>query len=254
LNQQIAREMLEEFGARVRVANNGGEAIELLQQESFQVVLMDVRMPEMDGIEATQYIRSNLLFEKIPIIAMTANVRSEDREACLLAGMNDFIAKPIDPVQFFRILRKWLQPAAQVASPTPMLVAAAVQVIAEVAESGPFLAEEVDFQVLSALARHDAAKIQRLVRIYRESTAPGVAQLIALEALGDMKGLAEIAHRFKASSRSMGAGRLADVLEQLEGSAKAGEAARVAMLCREIQLIWQRVDSLLAGYAAESPV
>lgn len=254
LNQQIAREMLEEFGARVRVANNGSEAIDLLQQEKFQAVLMDVRMPEMDGIEATQHIRSNLLFEKIPIIAMTANARSEDREACLLAGMNDFIAKPIDPLQFFRILRKWLPPVAQVASPTPMPVAAAVPVITEVAESVVFLTEEVDMQVLSALARHDAAKILRLVRIYRESTAPGIAQLATLEAGGDMTGLAEIAHRFKSSSRSMGVARLADVLEQLEASAKDGEAARVATLCREIELIWLRVDNQLAGYVAEAPI
>jgi two-component system sensor histidine kinase/response regulator len=97
-NQQVARELLEDEGARVDIASGGGEAIRMLAEGDghYDAVLMDIQMPDMDGYTATRRIRASLDFKTLPIIAMTANVLASDREACLAAGMNDHIGKPFD--------------------------------------------------------------------------------------------------------------------------------------------------------------
>jgi signal transduction histidine kinase/CheY-like chemotaxis protein len=108
VNQQVAEELLGSTGLEVRVANNGQEALQQLQQEQFDLVLMDIQMPVMDGYEATHRIREELQFKDLPIVAMTAHVSHTDRETCLGAGMNDHLGKPIMPQDLFRKLGQWL--------------------------------------------------------------------------------------------------------------------------------------------------
>jgi len=112
INQQIARELLEGAGATVEVANNGREAIDMLaaKPDGFHAVLMDLQMPELDGLEATRRIRADARFAKLPIIAMTAHALAEEREKCLAAGMVDHIAKPIVAERLVEVLSKWLKP------------------------------------------------------------------------------------------------------------------------------------------------
>ena len=113
INQQIASNLLEGVGATVKVANNGREAVETLsngpQPPPFDVVLMDLQMPEMDGYQATAKIRADARFAELPIIAMTAHATMEERQRCLAAGMNDHISKPIDPGLLFETVRPILQ-------------------------------------------------------------------------------------------------------------------------------------------------
>jgi CheY-like chemotaxis protein len=99
INREVATEMLEDIGVVVTVAENGRRALELLGARSFDLVLMDVQMPVLDGIAATVAIRAMPALHALPVIAMTANAMAEDRQRCLDAGMNDFVAKPIDPDQ-----------------------------------------------------------------------------------------------------------------------------------------------------------
>ena len=110
INQAIAREYLEEAGLKVGLANHGKEALELAEREAFDLILMDMQMPVMDGLQATRLIRSLPAYSTVPIIAMTANAFAEDRAKCLLAGMSDFISKPVEPAIFFATLLKWLTP------------------------------------------------------------------------------------------------------------------------------------------------
>jgi CheY-like chemotaxis protein/two-component sensor histidine kinase len=113
INQMVATELLRIEGFETTVAENGRIAVELLQQQNFDLVLMDVQMPEMDGLEATRTIRSDERFKDIPILAMTANAMSGDREVSLEAGMNDHIAKPIEPKVLYSALAKWIRKPQQ---------------------------------------------------------------------------------------------------------------------------------------------
>jgi two-component system sensor histidine kinase/response regulator len=121
INQQIAIELLEGAGATVQVANNGREAVETLakgpQPPAFDMVLMDLQMPEMDGYQATAKIRSDPRFANLPILAMTAHATMEERQRCLAAGMNDHITKPIDPALLFETVGRFYKPATGSAPP-----------------------------------------------------------------------------------------------------------------------------------------
>jgi CheY-like chemotaxis protein len=110
LNQLVAKGFLEYGGAAVAIANHGKEALDMLCKQSFDCVLMDIQMPVMDGLEATQMIRANPQWTNMPVIAVTANADQNHRDLCRNAGMNDFLAKPIDPDLLVGTLLKWLAP------------------------------------------------------------------------------------------------------------------------------------------------
>ncbi|HWP13165.1 MAG TPA: response regulator, partial [Ramlibacter sp.] len=118
LNQQVARELLEDAGLVVDVANNGQVALELLRQATYDLVFMDMQMPVMDGVTATREARKLERVAHLPIVAMTANAMEQDRRKCMDAGMNDFLIKPIDPQDMLGILLRWLG-ARRPAAPAP---------------------------------------------------------------------------------------------------------------------------------------
>ena len=110
INQQVAQEILEGAGFIIEVACHGEEAVQKVAQSPFDLVLMDVQMPKMDGYAATSQIRRDARFKTLPIIAMTAHAMASDREKCLKAGMDDFLTKPIDTNQLFATLSQWIKP------------------------------------------------------------------------------------------------------------------------------------------------
>ncbi len=120
INQAVALKILEKFGYRADVARNGKEAVQALEREAYDLVLMDVQMPEMDGYEATAVIRdpaSAVLDHGIPVIAMTAHAMEGDREKCLEAGMDDYIAKPVNPKAVAEVIERWLAERREGADP-----------------------------------------------------------------------------------------------------------------------------------------
>jgi CheY-like chemotaxis protein len=110
LNQEVAIELLRDAGFVVDLAENGQVALDKVQAADYDVVLMDMQMPVMDGMTATRKMRELLQCKALPIVAMTANAMAADREACLAAGMNDHVAKPIEPQDLYRSLLKWIRP------------------------------------------------------------------------------------------------------------------------------------------------
>jgi two-component system sensor histidine kinase/response regulator len=117
INQEVAVELLEDAGFVVDVAVNGQIAVEKVRSSSYALVLMDMQMPEMDGIEATMAIRQDPDYDTLPIVAMTANVMEGDRQRCLEAGMNDHLGKPIEPDELWKKLLQWIPALSE--TPTP---------------------------------------------------------------------------------------------------------------------------------------
>ena len=124
INQQIACELLQDAGFVVEVAENGLIALEMMKRSAYDLVLMDMQMPVMDGLSATAALRCLPKFNALPVVAMTANARLEDRLACIASGMNDFLSKPIDPDVLWPVLLKWIKPRADMPEVKPGATAA----------------------------------------------------------------------------------------------------------------------------------
>jgi len=108
-NQKIVNQVLKNFGASIVLANNGLEALVALEQEAFDIVLMDLHMPSMNGYEATLAIRKQARYAELPVITLSASVTDEEKRRCLATGMNDFIAKPINKIELLATLERWLK-------------------------------------------------------------------------------------------------------------------------------------------------
>jgi len=214
INQQIAVELLEGAGASVKVANNGREAVETLrggpQPPPFDLVLMDLQMPEMDGYQATAKLRADARLAGLPIIAMTAHATIEERQRCLAAGMNDHIAKPIDPALLFETVGRFYKPAAGGGMPPtapPPPVAA-----------GDELPEIAGLDTVDGLARvaGNQKLYAKILRQFVEQQGPAVEQVSAALANGDLVLAERIAHTLKGVAGNIGAGDVRAMAGELE--------------------------------------
>lgn len=188
-NQQVTRELLELFGAVVTVAGNGREALECLQENTYDCVLMDIQMPVMDGLEATRVIRDTPTLQHNLVIAMTANAWSEDRERCMAAGMDDFLSKPVRPAQMITTLGDWLACCA----PNP-----------------------VDMAVLAALYPDEPDKMRQIAAKFVSFSQADIESLYTAHAAEDAAAIRALGHKMQSSARQLGASRFADICEALE--------------------------------------
>ena len=227
VNQQVAREFLEKAGMRVDVAANGCEAIEKVERNHYDLVLMDLQMPLMDGFEATRRIRGMEEGRDLPIIAMTAAAMKQDRLATREAGMDGHVAKPVDPEELIGVLTTWIKPVqcAGEASEFPPPPAAPPPL-------APHPAELPGFEISALLARiaggADAAV--RICRSFADQFSQFIPDLDRSLVTGDREGAARLVHGLKGASGNIGATKLHQSARALEEELSAGGAAsRVAL-------------------------
>jgi len=204
-NQQVALELLSDMGLAVTLAADGQEAVDHVRRGQFDLVLMDVQMPTMDGITATRMIRDAGLVD-LPIIAMTANAMPEDRDQCLLAGMNDYVAKPIDPEALIAALVRW----------------SGVKGVASEAERLPRGIAGLDAADGLRRSRGNSGLYRKLLRQFAFGNDDMLGQIRAAIAAGDGKTAQRLCHSLRAAAGQIGAKRLAGQAAALEKALKSG--------------------------------
>jgi len=253
VNQQIARELLAAAGMDVEVAWNGLEAVEKVRSSGYDLILMDVRMPRMDGRTATREIRSLAAvgdpkterFATVPIIAMTAHAMSTDRAKSLEAGMNDHVSKPIDPPELYGVLAKWIVPTRRDFRPAPPIAPLPDSAPAAVS-SRPGLNVELG---LSRIGGNSEA-YRRLLGRFRSVHGESASEIRAAMDGGDRTAAFNLVHSLKGAAGNIGADDLYRTADRLERELRRDLSPFPPMedLSRDLAAVMEAIDGVLADW------
>jgi CheY-like chemotaxis protein len=230
VNQKVALKLLDQLGYRADVVSNGLEALDALDRQRYDVVLMDVQMPELDGLDATRRIRLRWSAEARPyVVAMTANAMPEDREACRAAGMDDYVAKPIRPEELAAALSRVQARHADSNGAVGDGVSLEAGVVDDLRELGgeEFLAEIID--------------------TFLDEAPSLIGALRASHERGEAEELRRAAHSLKSNGETFGAKEFAGLCRELEEQAKQGEFDRAAELVDRIERAYRALAATLAA-------
>jgi PAS domain S-box-containing protein len=239
LNQEVAKGLLEEAKVSVDLAENGEVAIRMVHEGDYDVVLMDMQMPVKDGIEATRAIRSEPRFRALPIIAMTANAMAADREKCLEAGMNDHVAKPINPDELFSTLLRWIRPRDAEGAP------------AKASDGGTLNIAGIDTQLALKRTGGNRRRYEMLLRKFAQQQAGAVEEIRAAVASSNSVTAERVAHSLKGVAGNLGATGLAEAANKAETAIKTGQGLEVvlASLSRSLAGIVEAIHAELPAEA-----
>ncbi len=203
VNQKVAYNLLSEEGYHVVIANNGHEVLNLLKKEPFDLILMDIQMPEMSGMEATQAIRTQEqeTGKHIPIIAVTAHAMKGDREKCIEAGMDDYISKPVNPKQLYDVIKNFYSDTATKEASN----------------------ESYDHGMVMERVGGDETLMREIVNIFVEESPVLLNEIEGAINLKDAKKLERSAHSLKGSVSNFSAKKAYDVAYQLEKMGHQGK-------------------------------
>jgi PAS domain S-box-containing protein len=241
INQEVAVEILRAVGLSVDIADHGREAVDKACANDYDLILMDMQMPELDGIEATRAIRAALGPERLPILAMTANAFDEDRQRCLDAGMDDFVTKPVEPERLYALLMKWLPPRDCIAADTR--------------ESAPRAPSEDLHRRLSAIdgldvtrgllsARNRLDFYTRLLTMFITQRADNPQRLRGCVATADTESARALVHDLKGVAGTLGATRVRDLAESAMAALRQRDSTTAALVLELAESLEQLVGQL----------
>jgi CheY-like chemotaxis protein/HPt (histidine-containing phosphotransfer) domain-containing protein len=272
INQKVASRLLQQLGYKADIANNGLEAVQAAERTPYDVIFMDVQMPELDGLEATRRIRARQkeaappqhLKQPIVIIAMTANALQGDREKCVAAGMDDYLPKPVRPETLQQVLERHanrvikaaeggtsLPAQAAISSSAPAAVAQPapplLTVLPPVAEAATPLVEQppVDLDRLVEFAGGSQESYAELIGLYVRQTGEQIAQIRAALESGNASRSSRVAHSCAGASATCGMAGIVPVLRQLEYASQEGNVPAAAALLPAVEREFDRLKTYL---------
>ena len=259
INQQVALGILRKLGLKADAAANGVEALKALESIPYDLVLMDVQMPEMDGYEATRHIRDNrsaVLNHEVPIIAMTAHAMQSDRERCLEAGMNDYVPKPVDPQLLVEVLKRWLpfknldkedgqaapfpnkEHAEKPASPVPTQGKVGIE-----KKQGPVPIFDKIALIQRLMGDEELAGV--VIAGFLEDIPLQIKALYDYLETGDITAAERQAHTIKGASANIGAEALRAVAFMMEKMGKSGDLAAIQKHMSQLEEQFERLREVL---------
>jgi signal transduction histidine kinase/CheY-like chemotaxis protein len=254
VNQEVATNMLEQLACRVTLVTNGVEAVAAVKETAFDLILMDMQMPEMDGLAATRAIRQYELRTgrgHVPIVALTANAYAKDSEACFAAGMDDYLSKPFTLGQMHTRLARWLSPEIRIPRPTPAAPVSAetngtstrTDHVMEITSAEAPLDLRV-LESLKALRRPGRPDVvEKVLRAFLGSSAELLITMRGAVSRADATALGRAAHNLKSSSANVGALRLSAYCRDLEALGRAETLAKSAEVLAELEAEYLRVEA-----------
>jgi len=254
VNQKVAVRLLQQMGYQPDLAGNGLEALSALERKRYDLIFMDVQMPEMDGLEATRVIRERQ-HEKsrfptysgpIVIVAMTASAMPGDRDKCISSGMDDYIAKPVRPEDIRAIVERWAS-AANAHAPTASQTETATEMIDEGFETQT---PPVDMERLLDFSDGSADNLRELITLYLTQTSDQLEQLTAAAKAGSAAEVRRLAHSCAGASSTCGMVRIVPLLREMERQGDEKKLVNAVELCRqachEFECIRKFLDAHLA--------
>ena len=263
LNQFIARQILETWGMKVAIANNGKEAVDMVSIEQFDLILMDIQMPEMNGIEATQIIRKMQedKVAKIPIVALTANALKGDNVRYLQAGMNDYITKPYTEAKLYSVISKFLQPdpiklARKISKKDHKYIESKSKRLL-VEDSDKKLKAPVvklyDLTMVELIGKGNPGFIQKMVSLFLEQVSEDLEKMNKSAEIGDWDLVSKIAHRMKSSIEGMGINLLKDSIRDIETKTRLNKPINDSEIHVQVRFVTATMEKVLDQLRIDFP-
>jgi CheY-like chemotaxis protein/HPt (histidine-containing phosphotransfer) domain-containing protein len=258
INQKVAMRLLQQMGYKPDIAANGIEALTALDRQQYDLIFMDIQMPEMDGMEATRIIRERQADRatypnyksSMIIVAMTANAMTGDREKCIAGGMDDYLSKPVRPEDVRKVIERWASTATmpETATPKPAQTATAT---ASQAINGATVAEEpapVDMERLLDFTNGNIDDLRELITLYIKQTGEQVEQLAAAVNSDSAPEVRRLAHSCAGASATCGMGRIVPMLRELEKQGNDGKLINAVELSGQVTEEFKRIRTFLENY------